>query len=111
MAYNGTVLLQNALPGTIGGLPLRSVWTGPGMFNLDLNVAKRIAFKERYSFELRLDAIAATNTPHFANPTTDINSTTFGRITQPTSSGGNQYTMPANYHGSRVLVINIRFSF
>ena len=111
MAYNGTVLFQNATAGTIGGLPLRSAWTGPGMFNLDMNVSKRIQFMERYSFELRLDAIAMTNTPHFANPTTDINSTSFGRISQPTSSGGNQFTMPANYHGSRVFVINMRFNF
>ncbi len=111
ISYNGTVLFQNALPGTIGGLPLRSSWTGPALFNLDLNLSKRIAIKERYSFELRVDAIAATNSPHFANPTTDINSTSFGRITQPTSSGGNQFTMPANYHGSRVIVINMRFNF
>ena len=111
MAYNGTVLFQNATAGTIGGLPLRSAWTGPGMFNLDMNVSKRIQFMERYSFELRLDAIAMTNTPHFANPTTDINSTSFGRISQPTSSGGNQFTMPANYHGSRVFVVNMRFNF
>ncbi len=111
IAYNGSILFQNAAPGSVGGLPLRSIWTGPGMFNLDMNVSKRIAIKERYSFEFRLDAISMTNTPHFANPETDINSTNFGRITQPSSSGGNQFTMPANFHGSRVLVINIRFNF
>ena len=111
LAYNGQVLFMNATPGTVGNLPLRTPWTGPSMFNLDMNIGRRIAFKERYSVELRLDAISVTNTPHFQNPTTDINSVNFGRIDRPASAGANQFTMPAPFEGNRVLVINIRVNF
>ena len=67
IAYNGTVLFYNALPGTIGGLPLRSVWTGPGMFNLDLNLAKRIAtlyHVDRFAQEVGVAAVAGVLLDH-----------------------------------------------
>jgi hypothetical protein len=49
---------------------------------------------------LRADAINLTNTPQFANPNTDINSTNFGRITT-TATG----TSP------RLVVLQMRVSF
>ncbi|MEO8591842.1 MAG: TonB-dependent receptor [Candidatus Solibacter sp.] len=46
--------------------------TGPGMLNLDASVFRRFAIKERMSLQLRVEALNATNTPHFGNPATNI---------------------------------------
>jgi len=111
MALNGNVILANALPGTVGNMPLWANLTGPSLFDLDMNLLKRVRIKERVDVEFRVDGIAITNTPHFANPTTNIDSTNFGRITAPASNGSNQFTMPTQYNGNRVFVANLRVSF
>jgi hypothetical protein len=111
ISYNGTVLFQNATAGTIGNLPLRTNLRGPGTFSLDMNLGKTFRFKERYSVEIRVDAISITNTVKFDNPTTSINSTSFGRITAFSSNGSNEFTMPRTFNGNRVIVLNARFSF
>jgi len=107
LAQNGQVVVQNPTPGNLGDLGLYTV-TGPGLFDLDMDAVKQIRFGERYSLELRVDAISVTNTPHFGNPTTDINSTSFGRIT---AVGAGTAGTPTVYTGSRVFVMNLRFSF
>jgi hypothetical protein len=111
IAYNGTVIFQNAATGTIGSLARYTGLRGPGTFSLDMNMGKTFRFRERYSMEFRVDAISVTNTTNFDNPTTSISSTSFGRITAFRSNGSNQFTMPAIFNGNRVIVINLRFSF
>ncbi len=93
---NGQLLLVNPAPGTLGNLALRFL-EGPGAFRLDLNLIKRIRIGESKTFELRADALDVANKPEFGNPTTDINSVNFGKIT---SAGAN-----------RVVVVGARFSF
>ncbi len=93
---SGRLLLVNPTPGTLGTLGQRFL-EGPGAFRLDLNLVKRITLGEAKNLEMRVDAIEFTNSPQFGNPTTDINSTNFGRIT---GAGGN-----------RVVVIGLRFNF
>lgn len=107
LARNGQVLLQNATPGNLGSLGLDTV-TGPSLFDLDVDMLKQMRFGERYSLEFRIDAISVTNTPHFGAPTTDINSTSFGRIT---AVANNTAGTPAVYTGGRVFVMNLRLSF
>jgi hypothetical protein len=111
IAYNGNVALANPLPGSIGNTSLYSNLTGPGLFDLDMNLLKRFSIKERVKVEFRMDAISVTNTAHFTNPTTNVDSTSFGRITAPASTGSNSFTMPPVYYGNRVLVANLRVSF
>ncbi len=111
LTYNGNVLLQNATAGVIGSAPIRTAWEGPRLFNLDMNLVKRFRFRERYDVEFRVDGVSITNTPKFADPTTSINSTDFGRIVAPASNGSNQFTMPPNFQGNRVFVGNLRISF
>jgi hypothetical protein len=93
---NGNVILVNATPGTAGSLAPNYL-SGPGAFGMDLNLVKRFRISERVNFEFRLDAINALNHPVFGNPVTNINNTSFGRITTAT--------------GNRVLVLNGRISF
>ena len=59
---------------------------GPGLVRFDVNLVKRIRISEGTEFEFRADAIDVLNRTNFANPDNNINSTTFGRITE--ASGG-----------------------
>jgi hypothetical protein len=109
--YNGSTLFQNSSLGQLGTMDLVSDWKGPSLFDFDMNLLKRFRVKERVTAEFRLDAISATNTPHFPNPTTNINSTSFGRISAPSSGGSNSFTTPSVFYGNRVFVANLRISF
>ena len=108
---NGNVLFQNSSLGQLGTMDLVSNWKGPSLFNFDMNLLKRFTVKEKITAEFRLDAISSTNTPHFPNPTTSINSTSFGRISAPSSGGSNSYTTPSIFYGNRVYVANLRLTF
>jgi hypothetical protein len=107
LAKDGQALIQNPAPGQLGNLGLNTV-TGPGLFDLDMDVLKETRIRERFTLQFRADAISITNTAHFGPPTTDINSTTFGRITAV--ANGTAGT-PAVYTGGRVFVMNLRLSF
>jgi Carboxypeptidase regulatory-like domain len=111
ISYNGSPLFENSALGQQGNMNLVSNWKGPGLFDFDMNLLKRFTVKERITAEFRVDAISATNTPHFPNPTTNINSTSFGRITAPSAGGSNSFTTPAVFYGNRVFVANLRVSF
>jgi hypothetical protein len=50
--------------GTAGYNQLR----GPGNDNVDVSLAKSVAFHERYRVQFRAEALNLTNTAHFANP-------------------------------------------
>ena len=109
--YNGNILFQNSSLGQLGTMDIVSGWKGPSLFDIDMNLLKRFTIKEKITTELRIDAISSTNTPHFPNPTTSIDSTSFGRITAPSSGGSNSYTTPPVFYGNRVFVANLRVTF
>ena len=54
---------------------------GPGLKNLDINLAKSFQLNERWRLELKMEAYNVTNTFTGANPTTDVTSGNFGRVT------------------------------
>jgi hypothetical protein len=54
--------------GTLGYNTVR----GPGVINLDLGLFRRFQIREGLRLEFRAEAFNATNTPHFANPSTNI---------------------------------------
>jgi hypothetical protein len=76
MDASGKLLLVNPQPGQLGTVAPR-FFTGPRLFQIDLNLLKRFRFKERYDFYIRADAINVTNTVNFGNPDTNINSADF----------------------------------
>jgi hypothetical protein len=108
---NGSILFANSALGQLGSMDLVSDWKGPSLFDIDMNLLKRFTVKEKITAEFRLDAISSTNSPHFPNPTTNIDSTSFGRISAPSSGGSNSFTTPAVFYGNRVFVANLRFIF
>jgi hypothetical protein len=93
---NGNPLLVNPTPGTLGNLGLRWI-EGPKTLNLDMNLVKRVKITESKEFEMRIDAINILNHPLFGNPTLNIDSSSFGRITTAT--------------GARTFVMNARLNF
>jgi len=66
---------------TWGNMTRNDSIRGPGFWNLDASLVKRLRFGDRVSAELRLDAFNVTNTPHFNNPNGTLGSSTFGQVT------------------------------
>jgi len=103
---NGNIILMNPQPGEVGNLG-QSTLRGPGRFDLDMNVMKKIRIDEAKSVEIRVDVVNVLNHPNFGTPSTALNSNgTFGRITtlaSGTNIGGNG--------GMRSFVMNLRFNF
>ncbi len=93
---SGKIVLQNAVPGTLGTLGLFPIY-GPGSWSLDANLQKRIRIAESKNLTIRLDASNILNHPTPGNPNLDINAGTFGEINTKT--------------GSRTLAGQFRFEF
>ena len=83
--------------GVLGNVA-RYQFRGPKFFNLDAGVFRRFSITERTGLELRAQAFSVTNTPQFDNPTSDITSGNFGKIT---GAGG----------GSRSVELGAKFTF
>ena len=64
----------------------RNLLTGPGFVNADISMFKDFQVKEMFKIQTRLEAFNATNTPHFANPNSDLSTqSNFGEITHLSS--------------------------
>ena len=66
--------------GTDGNLG-RNVYRGPGYASTDLSLAKKFSIRERVTALLRADAYNAFNRVNLNNPTGDLNSSNFGKVT------------------------------
>ena len=93
---SGHVVMQNPVPGQVGNVG-RNTITGPNVLGLDVNLIKRVKVAESKEVEIRVDVVNVLNHPNFGNPTTNINSTSFGQITSAS--------------GSRRFTFNTRLSF
>jgi hypothetical protein len=67
-----------AAPGQFGNLG-RGAFRGPDFKNYDMSLFKSFRVRDRFNLELRGEAYNLSNTPHFANPVTNINSPAFGQ--------------------------------
>ena len=93
---SGNPILINPEPWQLGTMGL-SYFEGPGNIGLDLAATKKVQIGENQEFELRVDGINILNRPNFGNPSMNMNSSSFGRITRST--------------GERSFIINARYSF
>jgi len=87
----------NPVAGEVGNLPIYA-WDAPIVWNMDLMLAKRVRFRQRYSTEFRVEALNALNNVCFYAGDYGINSTTFGRIT-------------GTAFGARVIQLSLRLDF
>jgi hypothetical protein len=87
--------------GTSGRNSLR----GPGGVNLDGSLFRSFSLGGQRRLEVRVEAINVTNTPKFNNPTADVNSGSFMRITGVNNVGG------ASNWPERQIRLGLRFQF
>lgn len=83
---------------TFGNVSRTLAMRGPGIANTDFSIFKTFTALERYKAQFRCEVFNLTNTPQFYGPQTNINSSTFGQITQQ-----------ANF--SRIFQFGVRFEF
>ncbi|HKV62361.1 MAG TPA: carboxypeptidase regulatory-like domain-containing protein [Candidatus Acidoferrum sp.] len=86
----------------------RAVLRGPGRTNIDMTLAKTTSITERLKLEIRVDAFNLFNHTEFGNPSTNITSSKFGRVTT-TGDPGN--AVVAVDPKERVLQLAARFTF
>lgn len=95
---SGNIVLANSQPGTVGNLAVNTpLLRGPGQLSFNGAVNKIITITERTKLSFRADVINLLNKPQWGNPTTDINSASFGRINTAT--------------GNRTITLNVRVDF
>jgi hypothetical protein len=63
------------------GNEVRNSLRGPGFFETDLSIFRTFRFSEQVEFQLRAEALNATNHANFANPASDVTGANFGFIT------------------------------
>jgi hypothetical protein len=68
--------------GTVG----RNTMRGPGVVNADLSLFRTFRMTERLNLQFRAESFNLSNTPHFANPNGNANSSSFGKITSTQSA-------------------------
>lgn len=82
--------------GTVGTLG-RNTYIGPGFARVDLALAKSLKFTERLGGSLRLESYNAFNRVNLNQPSTNLTSNSFGKVTSAASA--------------RVFTLSLRLSF
>ena len=72
-------------PDEVGGTPRfgtcgSNILRGPGLINVDMGIFRRFQPTERFSIQFRAEAFNVSNTPHFANPNSNVASSGFGIV-------------------------------
>ena len=78
--YFDTAVFSAPAQNTWGNMNRNDSIDGPGFWNVDLSLLKRLHFG-RVSAELRADAFNALNHPNFGNPNGAFGNATFGQVT------------------------------
>jgi len=58
----------------------RNTMRGPGVVNLDASLFRTFKLSQGTDLQFRAEAFNVTNTPHFANPNGNVNSSNFGKV-------------------------------
>ncbi len=101
--FDKSALAPNAT-GTFGNLGRNAV-DGPGTFEFDLALSRIFSFTERWKLEARAEAFNVINHTNFGNPSTGLNSSTFGRISSTQSTG------PGQLGANRILQFALKLHF
>jgi hypothetical protein len=93
--------------GVVFGNTGRNILSGPGLFSLNMSLAKSIKIGERIQTDLRLETFNMTNTPQFSNPQNSLTSSTFGYVTSTLGTG----TGVNGTGGGRAVQLGVKVSF
>jgi hypothetical protein len=66
----------------------RNIINGPGRIGTDMRLSRIFPITERFRFELMGEAFNLTNTPWFSNPSTNVDSGTYGEIRSTVTQSG-----------------------
>lgn len=58
----------------------RNILRGPGVVNMDVGLFRTFSFNERIGLQFRAEAFNVSNTPHFNNPSSNVNAANFMTI-------------------------------
>ena len=111
--YNSTSGVATPIQ-TDFGITGLGVFRGPGYFDIDTQLSKKVFVKERYALELGGQIYNTLNHPNFSNPSA---STTAGTAMGTTSGLVGPHTSPygsgqgASLVGGRIIVVTAKFSF
>ena len=72
----------------------RNILRGPGLVNVDFSLFKNFHLTERFAIQIRGEAFNVSNTPSFNNPSSTLNTGSFGSITS-TSNNNRQIQLGA----------------
>jgi hypothetical protein len=72
--------------GAVFGNMGQNVYSGPGQITNNTSIFRSFPIREAMSFQLRMDAFNSLNHPTFANPSTDLTSSSFGQVTAITGA-------------------------
>jgi hypothetical protein len=84
----------------------RNTMRGPGVVNLDASLFRTFKLTERFQLQFRAEAFNVSNTPHFANPNGNVNSSNFGKVLSTQSGTGRDA-----FGRSREFRFGLRLSF
>ena len=76
----------------------RNFFVGPRYIAFDMSLLKKVQLNERMRLEFRADATNVSNSTMFGAPTTDITSTTFGRIRSTVASSSRKIQFGAKFY-------------
>jgi len=90
----------------------RNMWIGPGFWDWDMTIAKKMTITERVKAELRFEGYNIFNHPHFLNPGTD-NASLGNFIGAPGTFGAifNTYTQPDGTTSARQIQVALKILF
>ena len=91
-----------AAAGTLGNAP-RNIAVGPRFWQVDLAISRLLPIGTTRQVELRLETFNLFNTFNWGDTVTNLNSSTFGRIT--TQAGNPDNVVP------RILQFGVKYAF
>ncbi|MGB6945974.1 MAG: TonB-dependent receptor [Bryobacteraceae bacterium] len=94
----------DAATGTLGSSGANSL-LGPGYFQVDVSLSRKIRITERQSIEIRADAFNIANRVNLNLPNTTLNGVNFGKVTSDITAVGSASGDP------RILQLALKYAF
>jgi hypothetical protein len=90
----------------------RNQLRGPGFFDIDMNLYRTFAIRERMNLGIGVQAFNVLNHPNFANPDSALGDATFGQISSMANSPTSPYGYFLGFDSSvRVVQLSAKITF